>query len=239
MGCTGLSKGRSAARRMALTPATAVRKVVKALSAEYGLPRHGNPKRPLDDLFYIVLSNKTSPTTARKIYRRLRKAFPSWDDIRPGDFERLRVILEPAGLGTIRARQIVGIVTRLRKAFGRATLNPLRAMDERSAEAFLTRLPGVSTKVAKCVMMYTLEYAVLPVDAHVHRISSRLGWVDRKRPDQCHEVLEHLVPRPLRYAYHVCCIAHGRSVCRPSNPDCGICVIREACGFYRTDAGKR
>ena len=90
-------------------------------------------------------------------------------------------------------------------------------------------LDGVSEKVAKCVMMYTLGFDVLPVDVHVHRVATRLEWTNRKRADQCHEELEALVKPRYRFAFHVDCICHGRAVCRPKNPRCNDCVIRRYC----------
>ncbi len=89
----------------------------------------------------------------------------------------------------------------------------------------LVSLPGVSEKVAKCIMMYTLNHRVLPVDVHVHRVVSRLGWTKRKRADQCHQELESLVPPRWRYAFHVGCVLHGRAVCRAQKPLCGNCSI--------------
>ncbi len=216
-----------------------VQAVVEALQAEYGLPRHGNPRRPLDDLFYIILSNKTTPRSARSTYRALRRAYSSWNDIKPRDLPRLRNLIEPAGLANIRAAQIVGIVEGLRHRFGSATLSPLKQMTTGNAEAFLSSLPGVSLKVAKCVMMYTLGFLVLPVDTHVHRISVRLGWTSRKRADQCHDDLEAIVPPSLRYAFHVSCVAHGRAVCRPTDPRCDACVVRRFCAYYREKTERR
>jgi endonuclease III len=210
-----------------------VRAVVARLLTTYGQPRHGNPHRPLNDLFYIILSNKTTPGSARRVYRELRRAFTSWNQITPGDLDRLKQILEPAGLSNVRAVQIIGIVERLRQAFGSATLAPLKGMTPAEAETFLIDLPGVSLKVAKCVMMYTLGFQVLPVDNHVHRISVRLGWTARKRADQCHAELEALVPPPLRYGFHVAALAHGRAVCRPTNPRCDACVVRRFCAHSK------
>jgi len=212
--------------------ATTVSAVVARLLAAYGQPRHGNPFRPLDDLFYIILSNKTMPGSAQRVYRELRRAFPSWNRIGAGDLPRLKELLEPAGLSNLRAAQIVGIVERLRESFGSATLAPLKEMTSSQAEAFLSDLPGVSLKVAKCVMMYTLGFQVLPVDNHVHRISVRLGWTSRKRADQCHGELEAVVPPPLRYGFHVSALAHGRLVCRPTKPLCDSCVVRRFCAYY-------
>jgi endonuclease III len=213
-----------------------VRDVVRLLKQEYGISRHGNPHRPLNDLFYILLSNRTTAATARSVYTALRRAFPSWANLTDENEAVLRGLLKPAGLSRIRSQQMLGIASRLRAAFGTVTLAPLRSLDVTECERFLVTLPGVSSKVAKCVMMYAFNHPVLPVDVHVHRLSSRLGWTTRRRADASHEDLALAVPPELRFAYHVCAISHGRSVCRSLNPRCSKCVVRSYCQYYRRNA---
>jgi len=206
-----------------------VRQVCERLEESYGRPRLGNPRRPLDDLLFILMSNRTAPKVAIATYRSLKERFPRWDvlaEARVADIER---VLRPAGLALKKARQLSGIAKRLREDFGRVTLSPLRCLPDADVLAYLRRLPGVSTKVAYCVMMYTMDREVLPVDVHVHKICSRLGWISKKRADQSHEVLAMLVPSHRRFAFHVGCIALGRKVCTPSKPNHHRCPIRKYC----------
>ncbi len=210
-----------------------VRGVCKALRQKYGSPRLGNPSDPLEDLLYIVLSNKTAPPTARNTFARLRKRFPRWEDILEAPIVKLRTLLRPAGLSLVKSRHIRAALRAIKRRFGRYDLTLLKQWQPAEAERFLVGLPGVSKKVAKCVMMYTLGMRVLPVDSHVHRVAVRLGWTNRKRADQCHEELEALVAPALRNNFHVCCIAHGRKLCRPTKPLCHQCGIRRYCAFYR------
>ena len=209
------------------------RKVCEQLRADYGTPRLGNPTDPLDDLVYIVVSNKTSPRMARLTYKRLKARFRSWDEVAANRAEVLRPILKPAGLWRIKARQIRAAFKKIREDFGTCDLKALRNECEGRAHEYLVALPGVSDKVAKCVMMYTMGAFVLPVDAHVHRIATRLGWTARKRADQSHEELEALVPPDFRYGFHVGCVLHGRKVCRPEKPACHQCTINHFCEYFR------
>lgn len=215
--------------------AQVVRRVCELLKRTYGLPRFGNPHDPIDDLVYVVLSNRTSPDTARGVYAKLKDVVGRLEKMPDIPLRTVRSILKPAGLSNIKARQIKGAIAKIVRDFGGNDVRrELRKRSEVEVEEYLTGLPGVSKKVAKCVMMYTLGNSVLPVDTHVHRIASRLGWTDKRRADQCHSELEALVPRHRRYAFHVDCIAHGRSVCRPANPACVSCCIRRYCEFYKS-----
>jgi endonuclease III len=209
------------------------RSVCEAFEREYGRPRFGNPRNPVDDLVYIVLSNKTGPQVAAKTYRDLKRRFASWDDLLGARAWEIRRLLKPAGLSAIKSRQLRGALGKMRRDFGECSVSRLRRLSADEAEAYLKSLQGVSEKVAKCVMMYTLGFEVLPVDAHVHRIAVRLGWTARKRADQCHEELESLVEPRYRFGFHVGCIAHGRAVCRPKGPRCDSCVVRGFCNYFK------
>lgn len=215
-----------------------IRRISGVLERVYGNPRHGNPRRPLDDLIYIILSTRTRDEKFRTTFRNLKKAFPTWDKVRSGKKATLERILIPAGLGKLKAAQIIDIIARLRRRFGRATLAPLAKMTDMQAELLLTSLPGVGLKVAKCVLMYALDRDVLPVDVHVHRIAKRLGFRTKKRPDTSQDLIESAVPRELRYSFHVNAVAHGRAVCLSQRPRCDICPISKWCRYYLSRGAK-
>lgn len=212
---------------------TAVSNVCRALKRTYGSPRLGNPSDPLDDLIYIILSNKTGPLTARRTYKRLRQRFEKWERFLTAPILEVQRILRPAGLSSVKSRQLRGALRSIKLHLGSCDLRPLRGMPAAKTEEFLVGLPGVSEKVAKCIMMYTLNRRVLPVDVHVHRVASRLGWTKRKRADQCHQELESLVPPRWRYAFHVGCVLHGRAICRAQKPLCGHCPISRYCEYFK------
>lgn len=206
-----------------------VRRVCEALMDKYASPRLGNPLDPVDDLIFIILSNRTSPELARYTYERLKKRFSSLESVISSPVSTLKTLLKPAGLYDKKSRQIRTSLKIIKNDFGTIDLSSLKNIPPGEVEGYLTSLPGVSKKVAKCVMLYTLGFDVLPVDGHVHRISKRLGWTRRKRADQCHDELEALIPFHRRYAFHVDCILHGRTVCRPKTPKCNVCIIRKHC----------
>jgi len=209
-----------------------VRKVCETLIKRFGRPRLSNPRDPVDDLIFLMLSNRTQEAAVRTVYDSL-KAFGSWDDVSELPQNAIRMAIQIAGLSRKRSQQIKQSLKRIRTDFGVCRLGELRKWNTQRAHEYLTALPGVSDKVAKCVMMYTLGFKVLPVDVHVFRVSSRLGWTSRCRADQCHDDLEALVPPPLRYAFHVDCIVLGRTICTPRVPNCHACAIRKFCSYYR------
>jgi len=210
-----------------------VLRVCELLETTYGSPRLGNPQDPLDDLVYIILSNKTNPKVAVTNYNRVKKRFPTWNYLLTSKPEVLRQIIKPGGLSSVKAEQIRGAISKITVDFGSSTLNKLRSMSAKDSEKYLCSLPGISKKVAKCVLMFTMGVQVLPVDSHVFRLAKRLGWTSKNRPDQCYEELEELIPPDKRYNFHVDSIVHGRTVCRKKQPLCNGCSIKNYCKYFQ------
>ena len=206
-----------------------VRAVCDRLVSSYGRPRLGNPEAALDDLVFIILSNRTSPDRARSVYAALKREFPRWETMLSTKESTLQEIIRPAGLSGTKSRQLLGILNALVNDSHACSLQWLSQLTVGDAESYLIGLPGVSHKVAKCVLMYAFDFNVLPVDVHVHRISRRLGWVTRQRADQCHADLEAIVKPSLRRDFHVGCIVLGREICRPHRPACERCCLRSLC----------
>jgi endonuclease-3 len=206
-----------------------VKIVCNQFHEEYGTPRFGNPHDPVDDLVYLILSTRTSMYVAQRTYNSLKQRFEAWEVLLETDAEALYNTLKPAGLARIKTEQIRKTLQRITTDFGTASLAEIRSSTVVEKLEYLTALPGVSGKVARCVMLYAFGDNVLPVDTHVHRVSRRLGWTKRSRADQCHEELEALVPSNYRYQYHVGCIAHGQKLCEPRTPACERCMIQDTC----------
>ena len=214
----------------ALGKAKTASKVTGKLRDTYGTPDLGNYAEPVDELLFILLSQRTTGPSYERVFARFKEWAGDWETLRGRTVGRIARVIARAGLGKQKARHVAGIVGRLHAEFGRVTLEPLRGWPDTEAEAFLTSLPGVGVKTAKCVMMFSLGREVLPVDAHVARVAERVGLVDPSASGtRTHEVLEQVVPRGLRFDFHVNAVAHGRAVCRARDPKCGECPVRRLC----------
>jgi endonuclease III len=206
--------------------------VTRVLAETYGSPRHGNKDDPLDELVFILLSQMTTQKSFGRVFERLKEQLPTWDQVLEVPTPYLQSLIQDAGLSGQRASRIHSILETLREDFGAPTLEPLREESDEEAEAYLTSLPGVGVKTAKCVMMYSLGRAVLPVDTHVLRVATRLGLVypDTTR-SQAHRLLAAVIPAKDRYAFHVNALAHGRAVCKARKPECPSCPLQLLCPY--------
>src|SRR2546426_7313335 len=75
-----------------------IHKVCSELEHVYGCPRHGNKANPLDELIYIILSTRTRDRSFQSTFRRLKREFPAWSNVRRRDRSRMEAVLKPAGL---------------------------------------------------------------------------------------------------------------------------------------------
>jgi hypothetical protein len=140
------------------------------------------------------------------------------------------LLAPPMVVGTMFGSGVMAVLAAILAERGTLSLDFLADLPPHEARRYLTSLPGVGPKTAACVQVFCLGQPALPVDTHVHRVARRLGLI---RPtlsaDAAHEVLERAVPPPLRYAFHVLLIWHGRQVCRAPKPRCDACVLLGLC----------
>ncbi len=219
--------GAVALTTMARVPATTVE---RRLRTAYGRPWHGNKRDPLGETIYIILSAQTREAEYQRAFATLWQRYRSWEAVRRASRTDVADLIRFAGLADRKAGQIQDLLERVRSDRGTTSLRFLRDLEDDAALAYLEGLPGIGSKSARCILMYALGRDVLPVDAHVWRISQRLGWIGGGRhPDQRRSgELEATVPPRLRCSLHVTMVAHGRAVCR-ARPSCGICCLRDVC----------
>jgi endonuclease III len=207
-------------------------RVAQILHATYGSPRHGNKDDPLDELVFILLSQMTTGPSFNRVYNRVTAAYPTWEPFLTMPLAKMKATIKDAGLSGQKAPRLKTIFQQLKRDFGSVTLAPLVEMTDAEAERYLTSLPGIGIKTAKCILMYSLGRQVLPADTHVWRVTRRLGLVDENLPyTKVHNALEAVVLPDDRYSIHVNGVAHGRAVCLALRPRCPSCPLRRLCPF--------
>lgn len=211
-----------------------IRKVALALKREYKDFAHHNKKNPLDELFFILCSVKRSEKVYLEAFKSLKQAFPRYELLATASVKKISKTISWGGLQNQKAAAAKEIVKSLIETFGRPTLAPLKRMSDEECESFLQELPSVGKKVARCVMLYSLDRKVFPVDAHCWRIAGRLGWNGNGRDisyasDNAVDYLQDLIPPALRFSLHVNMVSHGRKICTAQKPKCSECVITNFC----------
>lgn len=203
------------------------RKIAKLLQCHYFDFAHHNKKNPLDELIFILLSVTTTEPVYLKTYRAFKKQFQRHSDILGASIQEIAKPIYLGGQFTQKATAIKSIIAILNNRFGRPTLSPLHKMSDVECEEFLTSLPRVGKKVARCVMLYSLGRKVFPVDTHCRRVAQRLDWIDVDEFDE--NLLQSMIPAELRFSLHVNFISLGREFCTSKSPACGECPLDQLC----------
>lgn len=216
--------------------------VALELRKEYRDFAHHNKKNPLDELFFILCSVKRSEQVYLEAFKSLKRNFPRYELLATAPVKKISSAISWGGLQNQKATAAKKIVHALIESFGRPTLAPLKKMSDEEGERFLIGLPGIGKKAARCVMLYSLNRQVFPVDVHCWRISSRLGWNGKRRnnsyaSDTAVDHLQELIPPALRFSLHVNMVSHGRKICTALKPKCSECVIKAYC--QKTGLGKK
>jgi endonuclease III len=207
----------------------------KILVSKYGTPDLGNYRDPVKEIYYILLSAKTTERLYRAAYCRLWKRFPSLTEIACARVSAIRSCVEGAGLGGKRAKQVKKIAQRLLNDLGTKPSRRLRAMPIEEVYHYLIGLPGLGPKSALCVLMYSFSVDVFPVDANIQRVLCRMGAIPAgTKHYEAQQILPAFIPENLSRALHVVLIMHGRDVCRPIRPRCMKCSIRHLCKTGKT-----
>jgi len=211
-----------------------IEEVACVLRKEYGDFAHRNKNKPLDELFFILCSIKRSEKVYLKAFKSLKYNFPRYELLASASTNKISRTIAWGGLQNQKAAAAKEIVKSLIRSFGKPTLAPLKKMADEECESFLTGLPGIGKKAARCVMLYSLNREVFPVDAHCYRISHRIGWsAAGGHSDNCSnkamDYLQSLIPPALRFSLHVNMVSHGRKICTARKPKCNECVIASFC----------
>ena len=194
-----------------------------------------NPKcalnfaNPFELLIATVLSAQTTDKRVNLVTSKLFKAYPTPVDLAKAQIYNVQEIIHSLGFYRVKSQHIIELSQKLVKDFNGIVPNNM---------ADLTKLPGVGRKTANVVLGNAFKIPGFPVDTHVMRVTSRLGWVSEssaKAKDAAkieREVTACFAPEEWTNLSHRL-ILHGRMFCTARNPRCGDCPLRFLCPSVR------
>lgn len=206
-----------------------VRALVRRLERHFGDLAPPRSSDPLDELILTVQSQHTSDLNAERAFELLRRRYPTWDDVVRAPTAELAKVIRSGGLANTKAARIQAILREIHQREGRYDLSELRTRSDAEIAAYLSSLPGVGPKTVAVVMAFAYGRETIPVDTHVHRVSTRLGLVPKTSAARAQRLLEDLVPEPLKTPLHVGLIRLGREICKAGRPACEDCPLLELC----------
>jgi endonuclease-3 len=207
-----------------------IEEIHRRLLRLYGERKLTGRKPPLDELIFTILSQHTSDGNRDMAWERLRENGQSWSSISELSAREIEKKIRVGGLARQKAKRIRSILRTLRKERGSPDLDFLADLDDAEIRRYLLNFPGVGPKTASCVLLFSLGRPAFPVDTHVHRVTTRLGFLARNTPaPKAHDILEEIIPPEWFLTLHLNLISHGRAVCRARHPACSECVLDDIC----------
>ncbi|NJB87225.1 endonuclease-3 [Lewinella marina] len=209
--------------------------LIHTLQTAYGRQTRYSRKSAIDQLVATILSQRTNYADEKAAYDKLLETYGDWGGVAGAPVEGIEQCIQTSRWPEIKAPRIKEILMHIQDTYGALNLDFLADMPVEEAQSLLMELPGVGFKTATFVLLFSLRKPVLPVDTHVHRVSTRFGILPAKISQaKAHGALLEILPRDADELlnFHKLLFRHGQRVCTYSRPRCGECVVRERCRYY-------
>ena len=210
--------------------------VTQRLTQHYGEVPFSS-KDPMSMLVDIILSHRTRDEQTAAAYDNLLRRFGSWEAVRDAPTNEVQETIDNVNFPEVKAPRLQTIMRQITQERGNLNLDFLCDLPVEESAAWLNRFEGVGPKTTACVLLFSCQQPLLPVDVHVHRVSGRLGLIGKKvTADQAHALLQALLPQDARsiYNFHKALLRHGQRVCVYEHPRCNQCVVTNLCDYYKT-----
>ncbi len=218
---------------------TKAAEVTRRLTERYGeLPF--SSKDPMSMLVEILLSHRTYDAQTDAAYENLLRRFGSWEAVRDAPVAEVQAAIENVNFPEVKAPRIQAVMRQITQERGDLNLDFLRELPVEEGALWLNRFEGVGPKTTACVLLFSCQKPILPVDVHVHRVSIRLGLIGKKvSADAAHNLLPALLPPDARsiYNFHKALLRHGQRICVFERPRCKQCNLTDLCDYYQAARG--
>jgi endonuclease-3 len=211
--------------------------VAEVLEEAMGIPVEEHPLPPLDNLILTMLSQNTNDRNRDIAYERLRKRFPSWEQVMQADTDAVIDAIRPAGLSNQKGKRIQELLRWVQAQYGALNLDVLCTLDPQEAMDTFCQRKGIGVKTMAVVLTFSCGKDVFPVDTHVHRLCKRIGLVppDTSSAEKTFYLMRHRVPKGKAFSFHLNLINHGRTICKARKPLCEHCPLTAYCNYYATE----
>lgn len=204
----------------------------RLLVKRFGIPaRKKKLPDPLDILIGTILSQNTNDKNSFKAYQNLREKFKSWKEVSKLSSGQIQDEIKVAGLSKQKAASIKQLLTYLEKKNKKINLDFIYTLSDDEIIIELTTINGIGVKTASCVLLFSLNRNICPVDTHVHRTLNRIGIVNTSSPEKTFYAIKDNLPDGIAHQFHTNLLRLGREICRPANPKCSLCPLLKICNY--------
>lgn len=149
-------------------------------------------------------------------------------------FDRART---PAEMSTLTHTELDALISA--STFHERKASQILAIAHRVTDEFAGNLPcerevllsfeGVGPKCANLVLGIACQEPFISVDIHVHRVTTRWGYVTAPTPEKSLLALEAKLPRRYWIEINRLLVPFGKHICTGNLPRCSSCPVEEMC----------
>ena len=179
-------------------------------------------------LVAILLSAQTTDRSVNKATPILFSHYPDFLSLSQASIEDIENDIHSLGLYHNKAISLQKLAQ-----FVAFSLNNSLPEDRES----LTKLPGVGIKTAGVFLLERRNFQAIPVDTHVGRIGTRLGFcLESDSVNEKEKKIERHFPKEKWNCLHHAFIEFGRDRCKAKNPRCEECEIKGYCSYFKKNS---
>jgi endonuclease-3 len=205
--------------------------IIETINKKYPAKKSGSKVPILDVLIATKLSQNTTDKTSYIAFKNLKERFVNWDNVADARLNNIKSAIRVCGLTNTKAVQIKEMLRKMRKEYGKLDLNFLKKLKDEEIYNVLLKYKGIGVKTVSCVLGFSLDRNVFPVDTHIHRILNRIGIVSTKTPEQTFDKSKEIIPNKYKMPFHTSLIKFGREICKAVKPLCYECLIYDYCSY--------
>jgi len=185
---------------------------------------------PFKNLIIGVLSQNTSDANSVKAWVGLTEKFEITPQaLAKADIRKLRKSIKSGGLHNLKSKRIKELSKAILEKFD-GGLSKLTKLPKEEVREKLLELPGIGPKTADVWLTYCADQYMMAVDTNIDRVAKRLGIVPANAAyEQVRKGLEKRFAPKERKEAHEYLIRLGKDFCKPNNPLCKGCPIKELC----------
>lgn len=181
---------------------------------------------PYELLVATILSAQCTDARVNQVTPAVFAKYPNARTLADADQATLEGMIQSTGFFRAKTKSLLGMASAVVEEHGGEIPSDMDA---------LVALPGVGRKTANVVRGHAFRIPGFPVDRHVLRVATRIGFLKGKATEDAvaaEKALTKLLPPERWTVASDTLILHGRRICKP-RPLCDRCSIRPHCAYYR------